>query len=48
MAKGTEVKAVQKVNARDLKRSQDKDDLETLEKKASQPVSYFFFCVDDR
>lgn len=30
---------VKKVNARDVKRAQDKDDLETLEAKAGQPVS---------
>lgn len=39
MAKGIAVTAVQKVNARDLKRTQDKDDLDTLEKNACQPVS---------
>lgn len=40
MAKQAAASAVKKVNARDVKRAQDKDDLATLEEKASHPVSH--------
>lgn len=39
MAKQNTAPTVKKVNPREVKRTQDKDDLETLEEKASHPVS---------
>lgn len=35
----TTATAVKRVNAKDVKRAQDKDDLATLEEKTSHPVS---------
>lgn len=49
MAKQNTAPVVKKANLREVKRAQEKDDLETLEEKASHPVSlestFFVFTV---
>lgn len=50
MAKQNTAPVVKKANLREVKRAQEKDDLETLEEKASHPVSlentFLFYGVD--